>query len=500
MLTLDSGVLTYVAGEHVANHLTVGVVNHNYGFSDYRFTDSAETIIAPNIPGCTGSTTHTVTVPIAAVSSMAVTLGDEADFFTLVSSRATVSVDGGEGADQMWFGGTSTSVLPDDIAVVLQPVENNYTFANRFISLQKGGVIEYDTMAGSTQLDVGASAVATVTPGNGMTQVFDLVRGQARKYDPASHDWSAVTADGVHMSTLVGYLGKLYALADNGVGSQTVYQYSGAGTAWTAVTDTATRVETLVAAEGRMYLLADVGTLSQSIRTYTGFGTSWTTVSFVPAAPISIASSRGVLYALIDGDLHQRTIYRHTSSGWEDIHAYHRSPIKLVVSGDRLFALAQVMEGSAAIPTRNHEVSEYDGPHDWWSRITWNVNVSSLVADAEGLYMLSLGDSPSSQLTVSRYSGLGLTWVTISDADPWATDLVTVDGKLFMMRRGQGHPAVYHYNVADHAWQAITGSNTNVTSLYESNDELFMVASNNGGSFDTWKYSGSGTVWSKVSA
>src|SRR5262249_55052654 len=158
-------------------------------------------------------------------------------------SRATVSVDGGEGADQMWFGGTSTSVLPDDIAVVLQPVENNYTFANRFVSLQKGGVIEYDTTAGSTQLDVGASAVATVTPGGGMTQVSDLVRAQARKYAPATHGWSAVTADGVHVSTLVGYLGKLYALADNGAGSQTVYQYSGTGTAWTAVTDTATRVE-----------------------------------------------------------------------------------------------------------------------------------------------------------------------------------------------------------------------------------------------------------------
>src|SRR5262245_50554629 len=65
-LSLTNTVLSYTAGNPVANNLTV-----TQGAGTYTFNDTAETITT-TVAGSTGSGTHAVTVPASGVSALSV--------------------------------------------------------------------------------------------------------------------------------------------------------------------------------------------------------------------------------------------------------------------------------------------------------------------------------------------------------------------------------------------------------------------------------------------
>jgi hypothetical protein len=83
-LTIDAnGNLAYTASAGVANDLTISLSGGTYTFND---TTEDITVSGPGSGGCTGSGSHTVTCPAAALSSISVDL--RVEFFAKLSSPA----------------------------------------------------------------------------------------------------------------------------------------------------------------------------------------------------------------------------------------------------------------------------------------------------------------------------------------------------------------------------------------------------------------------------
>src|SRR5262245_3833576 len=91
-LQVVNGLLTYTAGNGIANKLNVSASIAG----TYTFQDTAETITVVGIPGAVGSGTKIVTLPTAQVPSagIGINLGDKNDALTIDSTLHAVSVKG----------------------------------------------------------------------------------------------------------------------------------------------------------------------------------------------------------------------------------------------------------------------------------------------------------------------------------------------------------------------------------------------------------------------
>lgn len=114
-LQIVNHVLTYSAGNGVANTLTV-----SYGSGAYTLRDTAETISVLGIPGATGGGTNTVTVPSNALVSILLDLGDRNDALSIESTAHAASVMGGAGHDTIDVGklvGGNLGAIQGDVTV-----------------------------------------------------------------------------------------------------------------------------------------------------------------------------------------------------------------------------------------------------------------------------------------------------------------------------------------------------------------------------------------------
>jgi Ca2+-binding RTX toxin-like protein len=95
-LSIINGVLTYTAGNGIANNLTIALAG-----TTYTFTDTAETISAPNLAG---NGTNSVSFSAGLVTSLNLNLGDGNDTLTVRSTANAMTVNAGAGRDTINLG------------------------------------------------------------------------------------------------------------------------------------------------------------------------------------------------------------------------------------------------------------------------------------------------------------------------------------------------------------------------------------------------------------
>jgi hypothetical protein len=124
-----------------------------------------------------------------------------------------------------------------------------------------------------------------------------------------------------------------------------------------------------------------------------------------------------------------------------------------------------------------------------------------------GLYMLASNSGAPQQ--VWQYTGAGTNWTPLTSTDV----LIKPNGLaatvayfplpylpqtyLFMLASGDGGSTYPVWEYSGSIWRIITGSNTNVSKIVVANNNLYMLASNNGGNSQVWIWSPPAT-WTPI--
>jgi hypothetical protein len=150
------------------------------------------------------------------------------------------------------------------------------------------------------------------------------------------------------------------------------------------------------------------------------------------------------------------------------------------------------------------QVWRYDDSRTWTPVTGTNTVILSLiVAEAGQVYILATNDpygpAMPGQFQIWRYSGVGTSWVPVTNKPPSddCVQVISVNDVMYMSGVHEGREAVWRHNVDD-TWTALTGGNTDVWSIAGAGNTLFMIAANDLGPRRVWRYEQAPGHWTAL--
>jgi hypothetical protein len=176
VISFVGGVLTYTAGNNVANVLTT---SYDDASERYKFTDAAETInLGGGVLAGAGSGGNSVSFSAANIAAIVLNLGNQADNVRLLSTADATTIHAGTGDDQIDVGGylVNNSYFGNGLDSIRAPVnvfggdgydqlwvndwadpdKNHYTATDRAVT-RLGVGIGYDAQVDYVRLNEGYS-------------------------------------------------------------------------------------------------------------------------------------------------------------------------------------------------------------------------------------------------------------------------------------------------------------------------------------------------------